>query len=88
MRKVVSIQEVEGEGLMALLNEKVILLCLNYIYIGLLTGVNETCVQLENPSLVYETGEWSAPTYKDAQRLPMKHLYVNIAAIEAFGKQR
>jgi hypothetical protein len=38
MKKIVTVTEVQGEGLTALLGEKVILLCMNYSYVGTLTG--------------------------------------------------
>ena len=85
MRKQVEIVEVEGEGLDALLGEQVTLFCMNYFYTGKLTGVNDTCVQLTDPSIIYETGDWSTKAYKDAQSLPTKVLYVQTAAIESFG---
>jgi hypothetical protein len=80
MKKVVS-----GEALKSLLGERVVLLCLNYIYVGVLEGVDTDCVLLAEPSIVYETGEWSAATWKDAQRLHCEKLYVQRGAIESFG---
>lgn len=77
--------EVSDEGLEGLMGEVVTLLCMNYFYTGKLTGVNDTCVQLQNPSIVYETGEWSSKSWKDAQKLPCEFIYVSTAAIEAFG---
>jgi hypothetical protein len=85
MKKLVNVQEVEGEGLVALLGENVLLMCGNYFYAGNLIGVNDTCVLLKDAKLVYETGELSAKTFKDAQNLP-DVWYVQIAAIESFGK--
>lgn len=82
MKKI--IDQVEGEGLEKFLGEKILLLCANYFYSGVLKGINDTCVLLGNPYIVYETGEWDAATYKDAQKLP-EPWYVNINAIEAFG---
>lgn len=82
MKKIV--QEVEGEGLVALLGQNVVLLCLNYIYAGKLIGVNDSCVLLDDPNIVYETGEWAAKAWKDAQPMPAQ-LYVQTSAIEAFG---
>lgn len=80
----VALVEVENEGLISLLGQVVTLMCLNYIYTGKLTGVNTTCVLLEDPSVVFETGAYSSPTWKAAEKLP-NSLYVNISAIEAFG---
>ncbi len=85
MKKLVEVVEVEGEGLASLLGENVLLFCLNYIYWGVLRGVNSTCVLLENPKIVYETGAFSDKNLKDAQQLPFQ-LYVQTAAIESIGK--
>ncbi len=82
MRKIVD--DVEGEGLTKLLGGVVTLFCLNYIYAGTLVGVNETCALLRNPSIVYETGPFADPKWKDAQALPHE-MYVMLAAIESFG---
>jgi hypothetical protein len=85
MKKLVSVTEVEGAGLESLLGERVLLLCANYFYTGKLVGVNETCVELEEPSIVYETGQWGTKGYTDEQRLHTKTFYVSTSAIEAFG---
>lgn len=85
MKKIVTVTEVEGEGLVALLGKQVMLFCLNYIYTGTLSGVNTTCVLLEEPSIVYETGAFDVKTFKDAQKLPYS-LYVQTSAIESFAE--
>lgn len=85
MKKVVSVTEVDGEGLEALLGEKVLLMCANYFYTGKLVGVNAQYVMLKDPAIVYETGEWSANTYANVQPLHAKTFYVMTSAIEAFG---
>lgn len=84
MKKSVKVVEVENEGLISLLDTNVILMCMNYFYTGKLVGVNETCVLLEDPKIIYETGEWSSKDWKDAQKLPSP-FYVNLSAIESFG---
>jgi hypothetical protein len=58
--------------------------CANYIYTGKLMGVNETCLLLTDPSIVYETGPFSEKQWKDAQPLP-HDWYILINAIESFG---
>lgn len=83
MKKIVNVTGVAGKGLAGLLGERITLFCLNYIYTGELAGVNDSCVLLEDPAIVYETGDFSAKSWKDAQKLPNK-LYVQIAAIESF----
>jgi len=83
MKKIVTVQEVDGEGMIALLNKQVMLFCLNYIYTGKLIGVNDICVLLENPRIVYETGSFADKGFKDAQALPFA-LYINLSAVESF----
>ena len=82
MKKIV--EEVEGEGLVSLLGKRVTLFCVNYIYTGTLTGVNETDVLLSDAAIVYETGAFNESDWKDAQDLPNDH-YVRTASIESYG---
>lgn len=85
MKKLVTVEEVEGEGLVALMGSNVLLFGLNYIYAGKLIGVNDSFVQLEDAKIVYETGAFNTKDYKDAQALPGKFWYVQTASIESFG---
>jgi len=84
MKKLVKVEEVEGEGLIGLMGEVVTLMCGCYFYTGKLVGVNDTCVKLEDAGVVYETGSFSEPKWKDMQKLP-NDWYVQIVAIESFG---
>ena len=86
MKKVVSVTEVEGEGLIKLLGEKITIFCLNYIYTGILEGVNETCVLLKDPAIVYNTGSFSDSEYEDVQSLGVDEFYIHMNCIESFGK--
>lgn len=85
MKKVVTVTEVEGEGFEALLDKQVLVFCMSYIYTGKLTGVNKTCILLENPAIVYETGAFDKPTFGDAQKLPFQ-LYIQTSSIESFSE--
>ena len=85
MKKIVNVQEVEGEGLIGLLGEKVILFCMNYFYAGTLAGVNDETLLLEDGGIVYETGPFSDKNWKDFQKISGP-LYVRISSIEAFAK--
>lgn len=78
------VEQVEGEGLLKLIGERVTLFCANYIYTGKLVGVNESCVLLNDAAIVYETGSLSDSNWKDAQKLPSSW-YVQMTAIESFG---
>lgn len=86
MKKAVTVEvvEVPNEGLVSLLGQRVTFFCMNYIYTGNLTGVNDTCILLEDPAIVYETGPFNTKEWKDAQKLPSS-LYIQTAAIESFG---
>ena len=83
MKKLV--EEVEGEGLVSLMGERVTLFGLNYIYTGKLVGVNDSFVKLEDPAIVYETGEYTEKKWKDVQELPTKVWYVMTRCVESFG---
>ena len=76
--------ESEGEGLVAHLGEKVTLFGLVYIYTGVLSGVNDSEVELTDAKIVYETGELTSGDWKDAQDLPSPWS-VRLAAIESWG---
>lgn len=79
------IVEEKNEGLLKLLGERVTFFCLNYIYVGKLIGINDTCILLENPSIVYETGAFTDNKYKDEQSLCIKEFYIALNCIESFG---
>ena len=81
----VLVNEVENEGLFALMGKRVTLFCGVYIYTGKLVGVNDTCVKLEDAGIVYETGPFSEKKWKDCQTLP-KEWYVTTQSIESFGE--
>jgi len=78
------VEEVNGEGLDKLLGERVTLFCMNYIYTGKLSGVNETCVLLTDAAIVYETGPLDKDQWTDAQPLPCDW-YVQLSSVESFG---
>jgi hypothetical protein len=84
MKKLVNVEEVEGEGLVGLLGERVMVWCMNYIYTGTLKGVNAEDILLEDASVVYETGPLKSAS-KDAQELPAP-LYIRTSAIESYYK--
>lgn len=83
MRKLV--EEVEGEGLISLIGERVTLFCANYIYTGKLVGVNDSDVLLQDAAIVYETGPLGDKQWKDAQPLPGPW-YVRTSFVESYGK--
>ena len=88
MKQIVTVTEIDGEGLEALLGQNILLFCLNYIYTGKLVGVNASFVKLEGAQIVYETGPFSDKTFKDSQALPVSEWYVQTGAIESFGLRK
>lgn len=82
MQKIVAVGG--KKGLVSLLGEKVLLLCSNYFYAGRLVDVGKTYVRLDNAKIVYDTGDWGLPSWKDAQSLGTEPHYVRLAHIESF----
>lgn len=66
-----------------MLGKEVALFCAIYIYAGTLIGVNDTHVVLENASIVYETGAFTATKWADAQRLPAKEVKIRKDMVES-----
>jgi hypothetical protein len=79
------VEEVEGEGLAALLGERVLIRCVRFFYAGKLVGVNDTCVKLADPCIVYDEGAPDAKAFATAEKMPDPH-YVQIPNIESFGR--
>lgn len=88
MKKLMTVAEIEGEGLIALLGQNVLLFCTNYFYAGKLVGVNDADVQLEGAKIVYETGAFDSKDWKLAESLPSEIWYVRTAFIEAYGQAK
>lgn len=76
--------EKEGEGFLSLMGETITCFCAIYIYTGKLVGVNDSCIKLENPAIVYQTGSFTEKEWKDAQPLP-NTIYLQVRMIESFG---
>jgi len=84
MKKIFNVTEVAGQGLEALLGEKVTIFSLNYIYHGILAGVSETDVLLEDAKIVYETGDFKEKGFKDSQFIA-KEWRLRTSCIESYG---
>lgn len=88
MKVKANVVEIDEEGLLALLGKRVVLMCLNYFYVGELVGVNDTCVKLKNGGIIYETGAFSEAKWKDFQPFGTSaadgFFYVSTGAIESF----
>jgi hypothetical protein len=86
MQVLVETREVKEEGFLSLLGKNVEVFCGIYIYAGKLVGVNEKCIKLANPHLVYETGAFTDKKYKDAQPMNREHHYIALGFVESFGE--
>lgn len=84
MKVIKTIENVENEGFISLIGQRITVFCAVYIYTGDLVGVNDTCIKLENPAIVYETGAFDSKQWKDAQALP-NTMYIQTAMVESFG---
>lgn len=84
MKKIVSVTEVEGEGLMSFMGKKILIICQSYFYSGTLTGINQTCVLLEDALFVLETGDFAESGFDYAEKIPGGKCYVQLSSIEAF----
>ena len=84
MKKLVQVQEVPNEGLLAFMGQDILVFCASYIYSGNLIGVNDDCILLDDAKIVYETGAFTTKGYSDAQSLPGKQVYLMKNFIESF----
>ena len=80
----IEVIEVDGEGLVAMLGERVLLMCVNYYYEGILEGVNDTDVLLSDAGIVYLTGPWDEKAWSDRQAIPVPQIGVKMQAIESY----
>jgi len=86
MQVLQNVVEVKEEGFLALIGKNVEVFCGIYIYAGKLVGVNTTCIKLENPHIVYETGGFLDKKYKDAQPMGRQFHYIAVGFVESFGE--
>ena len=77
-----SVVDAEG-GPVTLLGKNVYVSCASYAYSGTVTGVNDRFLELSDPSIVYETGPWTASAWKDAQRLPTDSITIFFSQVES-----
>lgn len=82
MKKLIEVPE---DGIESLLGKRITLFCMNYIYTGRLTGINDRFVLLDEPAIVYETGAFDSASWKDAQKLP-RSIFVMLNSVEALGE--
>lgn len=84
MKKIVTVTEVEGEGLMSFMGKRIFIMAQSFFYVGTLTGVNTSCVLLEDAKVVLESGDFSKKGVAYAESVKGGRIYVQTSAIEAF----
>ena len=72
------------KALASLVGKNVTIFCGNYIYTGELLEVTPRGATLKDAAIVYETGDFDAPEWKDAQKLNADWS-VSTSKIESFG---
>jgi hypothetical protein len=78
------LMEDKSEGLVGLIGKRVTFFCMNYIYTGKLTVVNTRDIKIEEAGIVYETGAFSDPNWKDMQKLP-NPIYIRLVSVESYS---
>ena len=73
----------EINNLEDLVGETYLFQCARYIYHGKIKSVNSSYVELENASVVFDTGDYSNSEADDKQSLP-NGVFVLIGSIESF----
>jgi hypothetical protein len=82
MKKLIT--EVENEGLMSLMGKRVFVVASSYFYEGVLTGVNNECVLLEDAYFVFESGDFTGNKIDLAEKIQSGKIYVQKNMIESF----
>lgn len=88
MKKIVTVTEVDGEGLEAFLGKRIFLICSSYFYAGTLTGINTNCVLLENAKFVFESGSFEKKGIDNCEKIPGGKCYVMKNQIESFFESK
>lgn len=88
MKKIVTVTEVDGEGLESFLGKRIFIVAQSYFYAGTLTGINSTCVLLEDALFILESGDFAAKGYTNAEKIPGGKMYVQKSAIECFFESK
>lgn len=78
----VPVIEVPNQGYIRMVGQTVIFWCSNFIVHGVLSGVNDDVVEISDPSIVYETGDFKSKTLKDRQSIGVPYLLISKSAIE------
>ena len=69
-RKVVDEKIIKDDVLLpSLIDERVLVYGVNYFYTGILVAIDDFNIELEDVSIVYDTGDHDADNFADSQKL-------------------
>ena len=77
----------EIENMDDLIGETYMFQCARYIYHGKVKSVNATYIEIENASVVFNTGDYSNSSPEDSQSLP-NNAFIMRQSIEMFAKMK
>ena len=83
MKKLVSVVETNESAFESLFGEEIFVLS-GYFYRGVLKGVNKDSIMLENASIIFDINDFKK--MGASQILPTVEWFINLAAVESFGK--
>lgn len=66
------------------LDEQLFVFANNYHYTGKLIAINNNFIILQDPYIVYSTGDWDNKQWSDCQKLPTKELHIMLSAVESY----
>lgn len=72
------------DGLIKLLGQYITVYCESFIYAGTLAGFDDTCLLLQNASIVYDTGAHEKKEFEVEEKLP-GDWYIMNNKVESFG---
>lgn len=70
-------------GIPARVGTNVLVITGTYFYFGRLITANCDFIEIADPHIVYETGDWSSPKFADAQRIGKQPLLIQVDHIES-----
>lgn len=75
----------EEDGYLNLIGKYITVFSCRYIYYGELIEEGKKYIKLKNPSIVYETGDFSEKKFTDIQLMSTKSFSINKDSVESFG---
>ncbi len=81
-------REEKNKELETLMGMEVVLICVNFIYTGVVSAIHNDCVSITNAKIVLETGETTKDKMQVEAVLYSSKWTIMLDAIESFGGYR